>query len=445
MSLLKPASARDIRGRVANTHELGPAAVRGRTVLLRPPRFDDAEAWARVRIRDRALIEPFAPSSTLSWEQRHAPQIWRNTVLGFRRAQRAGRILPFVIEVDGVFAGQIALTWAEPNASTAEISIWLDSHAARGGVATVSAAILCDASFTILGMERITAATSTDNLPTIAGCERLGMHYEATMPSFFDAGGVRKTFVLYALTPDDTPASGFVAHLGGQSIPPTPKRRPRNGLVGRWVRPTPGSTGAWDPRNALAAVEQAARTAAFLASAAVAERLRRFARSRPITLGPRMTSVGAVTVRSRTVADREALQTIAPSAGHRTRASDRMLERVHLTRSDALEFTIELDGAAVGGIDLDQLYNRSARLRVAAGPSSGWTDIVDAAVDFVLDSPAACDMCRIWMPIEVGDAPLRLVAQRRGMQLEGVMARYERPDRKVADHELWAITSDPPR
>ncbi|WP_067542126.1 GNAT family N-acetyltransferase [Nocardia crassostreae] len=188
---------------------LGPVQLHGCTVVLRPPRFADHAAWRALRLRDRAFIEPFWLSSPLNWEQRHTKRAWVRECLEAAAEARGGRRLATVIEIDGLFAGQVEIGGIDARARHAEMGIWIDSHLARHGFGGVAAALLLDFGFDVLGLERIVAPVSPANVAAAHGAAQVGYVREARMAQHFDVGGARSDHDLWAATRDDIPPKGF--------------------------------------------------------------------------------------------------------------------------------------------------------------------------------------------------------------------------------------------
>ncbi|MCP2161546.1 ribosomal-protein-alanine N-acetyltransferase [Williamsia serinedens] len=168
---------------------LGPVVTGAHRVVVRPGRFDDHPRWRELRLRDRALIEPFWSRSALTWDERHRRNEWVREVLDSRRHIASGRALPCVIDVDGALAGQVALTAIDTVTATAELGIWIDSRLGRSGVATVATGMLVDHAFSTLGIRRVVAPAATDNAPAARASARAGFHRAATLPGWAPTGG----------------------------------------------------------------------------------------------------------------------------------------------------------------------------------------------------------------------------------------------------------------
>src|ERR1700716_3891753 len=97
-------------------------------------RLRDAAPWSRIRLADRAHLEPWEPVTDVNWEVRHAVSSWPPVCSGLRAEARKGRMLPYVIEVDGQFGGQLTIGNVTHGAlRSAWIGYWVGSSATGGG------------------------------------------------------------------------------------------------------------------------------------------------------------------------------------------------------------------------------------------------------------------------------------------------------------------------
>ncbi|MGV0802234.1 GNAT family protein, partial [Mycolicibacterium elephantis] len=88
---------------------VGPLRVAAGVVRLRPVRLRDGAQWSRIRLTDRAHLEPWEPATGMDWDVRHAVTAWPTVYSGLRGEARKGRMLPYVIELDGQFCGQLTI------------------------------------------------------------------------------------------------------------------------------------------------------------------------------------------------------------------------------------------------------------------------------------------------------------------------------------------------
>ncbi|WP_067806364.1 GNAT family N-acetyltransferase [Nocardia beijingensis] len=183
----------------------------GTAVRLRPPRFDDYAEWRRIRLRDRAIIEPYWVSSEQDWPARHTARHWVRECLDNRADARAGRRMSMVIEVAGRFAGQVELASIDASAGSAELGIWIGSAVAGGGIGALVLTMITHFGFHTLGLMRISAPIAPGNIAAAKIATAAGLRYEARMRAYFDAGGARRDHELWAVTSADRPDRGLPA------------------------------------------------------------------------------------------------------------------------------------------------------------------------------------------------------------------------------------------
>ncbi|MBJ8340451.1 GNAT family N-acetyltransferase [Antrihabitans sp. YC3-6] len=388
---------------IAEASQLGPQVINGRSVVLRLLRVSDAAQWRRIRLRDREFNEPYAPSSPLEWEVRHSPEEWVRRCLALRKGQKAGRSVPFAIEVDGIFAGECAITWSEIGTPVGELSVWLDSHVARGGVAKLATAMLADFGFDVLGMDVITAATGTANLPATRASEALGMKHEATMDEFFDAGGERKPYNFWTLLRADKPEGGFAKRA-----------------IDRVKPAAPTEAVEVDSSGGPSAFAVARYTAKFNYELLAHSVLQKIQRSPKVARGPKATAAGNVSLRNVRKSDSGVLSAIAPDS------------------DPELALAIEVDGNLVGQTWLRLISGLSAEFGLAT--DSAATNIEKAGAELMVDYAFEVGCERIWALVVVGDERMRRLVEHLGMVHEGTLTQYRAVGGIRKDHELWAIT-----
>ena len=88
---------------------VGPLRVSAGVVRLRQVRLRDAGQWSRARLADQAHLEPWEPTTDVNWQARHSISAWPSVCSGLRSEARRGRMLPYAIELDGQFAGQLTI------------------------------------------------------------------------------------------------------------------------------------------------------------------------------------------------------------------------------------------------------------------------------------------------------------------------------------------------
>lgn len=177
-------------------------------VGLRPVRFRDGAQWSRMRLSDRQHLEPWEPGSEASWELRHALSSWPAVCSGLRGEARRGRMLPFVIELDGQFAGQITIGNVTHGAlRSAWIGYWVAKQFTGGGVATAALALGLDHAFGPVLLHRVEATVRPENAASRAVLARAGFREEGLLKRYLDVDGGWRDHLLVAITVEEVEGS----------------------------------------------------------------------------------------------------------------------------------------------------------------------------------------------------------------------------------------------
>lgn len=112
----------------------------------------------------------------------------------------AGRLLAFVIRLDGRPVGAISLR-LDRYLGTAELGFWIDHEAEGRGLVTRAAAALVERA-KAEGMSRIELRTGVGNDRSRRVAERLGMRHEGTLRSALPVGESRQDVAIYGLVLD---------------------------------------------------------------------------------------------------------------------------------------------------------------------------------------------------------------------------------------------------
>jgi ribosomal-protein-alanine N-acetyltransferase len=191
---------------------VGPLRVQGGVIRLRPVRLRDGSQWSRIRLADRTHLEPWEPSTDVNWEARHAISSWPAVCSGLRSEARKGRMLPFVIEVDGVFSGQLTIGNVTHGAlRSAWIGYWVASTATGGGVATGALALGVDHAFGPVRLHRLEATVRPENAVSRAVLGRIGFREEGLLRRYLDVDGAWRDHLLMAITVDEISGSATSA------------------------------------------------------------------------------------------------------------------------------------------------------------------------------------------------------------------------------------------
>ena len=152
-------------------------------------------------------------------------------VRAMRREARAGRQLPFVVEYDGRFVGQLTVSnIVRGSAQFASIGYWIDETYAGRGIITRAVAMAIDHCFGPVGLHRIEVAIRPENTSSLRVVEKLGIQEVGYAPRFLHIDGDWRDHGLFAITREEVPAGA-----GAPPRSPLGRRRftPVTGVISR--------------------------------------------------------------------------------------------------------------------------------------------------------------------------------------------------------------------
>ena len=197
---------------------VGPLRVRAGVVRLRPARLRDGALWSRIRLAERTELEPWEPGTELDWVARHAVSSWPAMFSGLRAEARRGRMLPYVIELDGRFCGQLTIGNVTHGAlRSAWIGYWVSRQVTGGGVATGALALGLDHCFGPVGLHRVEATVRPENAASRRVLGKAGFREEGLLKRYLDVDGAWRDHLLVAMTVEETGGS-VVSRLVGQGL-----------------------------------------------------------------------------------------------------------------------------------------------------------------------------------------------------------------------------------
>lgn len=193
---------------------LGPLRTAAGVITVRPVKLRDAKEWSRLRIKNQNSLMPWEPTGVGPWAARHQPASWAPLYSILKSEARRGTVLPFVIEVDGVYVGQLTVGNIQRGAVlTAWIGYWVDDDYSGLGVATAATALGVDHCFGPVGLHRIDATVQPENGASQQVLSKLGFRREGLLERYMDVNKRWRDHYLYAITVEETPQGGVVEHL----------------------------------------------------------------------------------------------------------------------------------------------------------------------------------------------------------------------------------------
>lgn len=187
---------------------VGPLRVPAGVVRLRPVRLRDGAQWSRIRLADQAHLERWEPATGMDWKARHAVTSWPAVCSGLRAEARKGRMLPYVIELDGQFCGQLTIGNVTHGAlRSAWIGYWVASSVIGGGVATAALALGVDHCFGPVALHRVEATVRPENAASRAVLAKVGFREEGLLRRYLDVDGAWRDHLLVAITVEEVDGS----------------------------------------------------------------------------------------------------------------------------------------------------------------------------------------------------------------------------------------------
>jgi [ribosomal protein S5]-alanine N-acetyltransferase len=185
--------------------------------VLRPIAQRDREAWRRVRARNVAWLGPW--DATAPSRSQAQPRSFASMVRQMRREARAGRQLPFAVEYEGRFVGQLTVSnVVRGSAQYASVGYWIDEVYAGRGIITRAVAMAIDHCFAAVGLHRIEVAIRPENTSSLRVVEKLGIKEIGYAPRYLHIDGDWRDHRLFAITREEAPL-GLVHRLDSAAAP----------------------------------------------------------------------------------------------------------------------------------------------------------------------------------------------------------------------------------
>lgn len=158
--------------------EYSPVELETRDLVLRAPRAEDYEAWAKLRAASRRNTEPWEPAWT---EDELTRTAYRGRLRRYDLDWRDGRGAPFfIIRNEGhVLIGACNLNNIRRGVmQSADIGYWIGTPYVRKGYARQAIRRVLAFAFNELGLNRIEAAVQPANAASRSLLEDIGFRYE---------------------------------------------------------------------------------------------------------------------------------------------------------------------------------------------------------------------------------------------------------------------------
>ena len=171
-------------------------------VTLRPLRTSDAARWRQLRIENHAWLnewEATAPMPTTD----PAPTFRQSTKRMLREARR-GNALPFVVEYQGEFVGQINVgDIVYGSLRGCHVGYWIAQSVSGRGIMTTALALVVDHLIDDRKLHRIEIAIRPENEPSNRLVTRLGFRFEGTRHAFLHINNAWRDHKVYVMLAEE--------------------------------------------------------------------------------------------------------------------------------------------------------------------------------------------------------------------------------------------------
>lgn len=168
-------------------------------LVLRPLRLSDRGPWREIRLRNAEYLQPW--DATMPPEGKVAgmrPPTFFTMLRLMRREAREGRALPFAIEYQGKFVGQLTVgsIWGGSSRG-AYFGYWIDRALSGKGLMTRAVALATDYCLNSMQMHRIEINIRPENTASRNVAEKCGYHIESFRPRYLHIDGDWRDHVSY--------------------------------------------------------------------------------------------------------------------------------------------------------------------------------------------------------------------------------------------------------
>ena len=176
--------------------------LRDGSIAIRPIRIRDARALERELLDNRSWLrtwEATNPGGPVGFDA-------KASIRSLLAHARTGNGVPFVVEYEGEFAGQLNVSgMSYGSLSSASIGYWVAERFAGKDVTPTAVALATDHCFFGLGLHRMEICIRPENAPSLRVVEKLGFRYEGLRRRFIHINGDWRDHFCFALTVEEIP------------------------------------------------------------------------------------------------------------------------------------------------------------------------------------------------------------------------------------------------
>ncbi|MCW4386272.1 GNAT family N-acetyltransferase [Salinibacterium sp. SYSU T00001] len=169
-------------------------------VTIRPIRMRDARALERELLDNRSWLSKWEATSPYGPTEFDSKVSIRNLLAH----ARSGQGIPFAIEVDGEFAGQLNVSGITYGSlASATLGYWVSERFAGRNVTPTAVALATDHCFFTLGLHRMEICIRPENAKSLRVVEKLGFRYEGLRRRYIHIDGDWRDHFCFALVVEE--------------------------------------------------------------------------------------------------------------------------------------------------------------------------------------------------------------------------------------------------
>ncbi len=176
--------------------------LRDGSIAIRPIRIRDARALERELLDNRSWLrqwEATNPQGPVGFDA-------KASIRSLLAHERTGNGVPFVVEYNGEFAGQLNVSgMSYGSLSSASIGYWVAERFAGNALTPTAVALATDHVFFGLGLHRMEICIRPENAASLRVVEKLGFRYEGLRRRFIHINGDWRDHFCFALTMEEIP------------------------------------------------------------------------------------------------------------------------------------------------------------------------------------------------------------------------------------------------
>lgn len=169
-------------------------------VTIRPIRLRDARTLENELLGNRAWLRRWEASNP------YGPTGFdvKASIRALQAHARSGGGIPFAMECDGEFAGQLNVSGITYGSlSSATLGYWVAERFAGRGVTPTAVALATDHCFFTLGLHRMEICIRPENAPSLRVVQKLGFRYEGLRRRYIHINGEWADHFCFALVVEE--------------------------------------------------------------------------------------------------------------------------------------------------------------------------------------------------------------------------------------------------